>query len=248
MYAVEVPGVINFIKKSFYRLGFWDRENSATVEGTRLKLCFSIYYFVFPISLLVGAFATNDEDEFIFLLELTTSAIVLSVKLFYLIWRKRELLALIDRICVFRTDDKEQFTAADTKLQSFNKIAKILISIICFNCFFIAIITPFLGSERKLFFNIAFPLDRKNGGFGFWLAFTFLSFEIFISDIAFMFSVFTWYLMIYCDLNYEMLGHRLINLGACNEVKKREILQVEKGYFFRRDLTNAIQSFAAIKQ
>lgn len=248
MYSVEVPKAINLIFESLYRLGLWHRQDPPTAKGTRIKLFYSIYYFFFPATLFTAALTTDDKDEFIFLLQVGTAAVVLFLKLFYLTWSKREILQLTNRIGVYSLEDCEQFALANKKLQSLNKMTKILILIIYSTDISCAFILPFIGSKKTLFVNIAFPLDWRNDELAFWVAFVFLTLEIFISCVAFLLSVLSWYLMISCALRYQILGLQIINLGVRRTSNKLTTSRTMKEKLFRQDLITAIHSYADIKE
>lgn len=244
MYSVEVPVIINWALRSFYRVGLWHRGDEATVCETIIKLFYSIYHVLFPLSLFARAFST-DKDESIFLTEMGLVFSVLTFKLFHIIWGKREICTFVDRIGVYSLDDFDQFTLANGTMQSFNKITKFFIFIIYLTNTLAVLIVPFLGSEKKLFFNIAFPLDFSSNEFAFWLAFVFLSSEIILSCIAFLFSAFTWYLMITCTLKYEVLGLYIKNIGVRKAVYKSK---AEKENLFLQDLITACNSYTDIKR
>lgn len=244
MYTIKVPRIINLIIGSFYRLGLWHRENETTISATLMKLFYSIYHLLFPLSLFVNGSNITNKDESIFLIEMGFVFAVLSLKLLYIIWGKAEILQLVDRIGVYSLADSGQFTLADDTLKSFNKITKLFICIIYVTNILATLIVPFVGSKKKLFFDIAFPLDHKNDEFAFWLAFVFLSSEIFVSVIAFLFSAFTWYLMISCSLRYEILGLQIRNMGVR---KTANLTKAEKEDLYLQDLITAVKSYKSIK-
>lgn len=246
MYSVKVPETINLIMGSFHRVGFWHREDVPTLIQKLTKFSYFIYHLLFSLSIFTRTWTTDNVDESIFLFQMGLAVAVLSVKLFYIMWRKNEILKIVDQVGLYTSEDCERITFLNDKLQTFNKVTKILIFIIFLNNASASFIVPFVGNEKKLFLNIAFPLDWRNGGTAFWLAHAFLTSELLISCISFLCSVFTWYLMIGCALRCELLGHKIMNMGM--QKANNKLTKVEKENLFRRDLNVATVSFRQIRR
>lgn len=223
----------------FFRLGLWHREEQPSPAETRLKLFYSIFYSLFPISLLIGAIISDDRDDKIFLLESAITTTVMTLRLYFIIWKKKQILELLNCICASSIDDRKEFTEINDKLTNFMKFIHALISSFLFTAISVTIL-PFLGDEKKLFFNIGFPFDWRNSEFGFWLAFTFITVEVILSCVAFLFPVITWYLMLYCALKYEILGKQMLNMGTSRQIEGER----KKHINYRRDLTAAIKCYS----
>lgn len=245
MYAVNVPEIIHLIIKAFYRTGLWHLGDEVTVGMMLTKLFFSIYHVLLPLSLFVRAYTTDKSDESIFMIEMGFVFSVLTIKLLYIIWRKKEIVALVNRFGVYSLDNLEQFAMADDKMQSFNKITKFFIVVIYLTNLVAVPVFPFIGSDKKLFYDIAFPLDWRNNDFAFWMAFMFLNTELLLSIVAFLFSALTWYLMISCTIKYEILGMFLINMGIRNNTSIKSAS--DKRNAFLQDLVVAVNSFSQVK-
>lgn len=252
MYSIELHIGIRKIIDGYNRLGLWHRGDDATIKETRIKIFYSIYSLLFPIASLAGAISSDDKDESTFLLEVAILCIIVCVKLFYIIWRKKEIFELLHRIGVYSIKEKEDFIVVDDKLRSFMKWIAYFYCYAIFMGAFVALIAPFIGSDKKLFFNVSFPLDHKNNEFGFWIAFLFTCTEIFLGVVSFSFSIIVWYLMFNCGLKYEVLGSELENMGVVRtvdaDVKKRKISEMEKRNFFKRDLIAGIESHKDINE
>lgn len=245
MYPVEIPEIIQLSFEAFYRVGLWHRRDVTIMNATAMKLLYSIYHALFPLSLFARAF-TTDKDESIFLIEMGFVFAVLSLKFSYIIWNKNEIIGLVDRIGVYSLDDREQFALANGRMLIFNKVSKLFVVIIYVTNTLAGLIVPFIGHEKKLFFNIAFPLDWTKNELAFWLAFVFLSTEMFLSCVAFLFSVLTWYLMISGCLKYEILGLHIVNMGVNR--KRVNDSKAEKENLFLQDLMVAVDSYAYVKR
>lgn len=122
---------------------------------------------------------------------------------------------MMKRNCVYTVDDHEVFTVIDRKLKTLMKFFTVFgfSAAMAAFCSIIAHI-GYLGRERKLFFNIGFPLDYKTSEMAFWLALAFNSTEEIVAVLIIFFSTIVWYLMVQCAFRYELLGHKLRTLGT----------------------------------
>nr|QGW45398.1 odorant receptor 25 [Bradysia odoriphaga] len=205
-----------------------------------------------PISLLAGVSLTSEgtEDQ-LFLIETAIMTVIISVKILYIIWRKDEILQMLDQIGNYSIKNAIETKRINQKLKMFMKFMKIFFSCSVLIAICAMFIVPFIGSERKLFFNIGFPLDWRHSEFGFWAAYTFILTEMVPSAISILFSVIMWYLLLNCALRFEVLGQDLRNMGIIEEVvdelgNKRKISKMEKENQFAKDLVAAIKSYREI--
>lgn len=236
----------------FYGIGLWHHGNDATVKETRLKLFYSAYFLLFPSSILGGAITSDNSDEIIFLSQTAIITSVLFINLMYTIWRKSEIIELLHQMCVYSLDDQQAFNKINKKLNKIMKYITIFFVATSVIGMITALVAPFVGNEKILFFNVAFPLDWKNNEIAYWIAFGFVSTEIFLTIIAILTTAIKYCLMLSCAIKYDILEHQLRNLG---EIKKddaaksqRKISQIEKNNLFVRDLIAGIQSYEAINQ
>lgn len=246
MYQFRVHETINELILLLYRIRLWHSENDKTIRTNLIQISFIIYYSLLPISLIVGAYETNNTNESIFLILSAVITTVMAVKFCYIIWRKEEILQLLHQLSVYTTDDRGEFDSINEKMNRFMKIAKYYFYAMLFGAVSSQLFVPFLGNEKKLFVNIGFPLDYKTNDIAFWIAFLFSSSEGILCGISCLFPIIVWYLLINCGLMYKVLGNKLKNIGANrmmdlegNKVKRSK---KEKEMMFRRDLRSAIQS------
>lgn len=96
MCTVEIHSKIKLITAFFYKAGLWHRGDKATAKELQLKVFYSIYYLSFIMSLIVGGFSSDNSDECIFLIETATMEVILFVKFIFIIWKKNEILQLLN--------------------------------------------------------------------------------------------------------------------------------------------------------
>lgn len=213
MHSIRVHKVINR-KISWFRLfGFWHPGNEPTARKWRLKFFYCIYHPLFCLSLGTGAITNENRDKSIFLTEIFIAMSVISVKLWTLVWKQRQIEELLDGICVFSIRDDNDFSVFNKKLEKFMNFTVAFSFSMVFGCFLEAAILPFLGNERTLFFNIAFPFDWRNNEIAFWMANIFIFTQMFIVAHTALFSVIIWYLLLNCALRYEVLGSEVTKMG-----------------------------------
>lgn len=242
MYKVELQQGIHKIMKFYYQIGLWHRGDQTTARETKIKLLYSIIYSLFVISIVVGAFTTENTDESIFLAAAAVVASVGWLKVFNIIWRKKEILELLHCIGEHFMKDEEQVTFVNEKMETFMKLTVVLFSTTMFGSFCAAVGIPLLGSERKQFLNVGFPFDWRTSDVVYWLEFAFNFTGVLLSDFSFLFSILMWYLLFNCALKYDVLAHRLRNMGATKSKDKRRISERESENAFARDLVEAMES------
>lgn len=236
MFRIEIHKNINRIIVFFYRLGFWHRGDGKLLA----KIFFSIYYTLFPISTLAGAISKyNEMESKVLLVESAMISIPLLMKLLYVIWKKREILELLNRICVYHIDNAEVFTAVNDKLNTFMAFASLLLCSAGLSTVSISFIVPFVGRERNLFLRVGFPLDWRNNDLSYWVAFMFVCTQMAFSAILVSFSIMIWYLMANCSWRYEILGQQVMRMGrmqSLESVKRHRTSSTESDNFYFRDL------------
>ncbi len=222
MQSTQIHKVIDQMITFLYRIRLWHRGDEATVKDLLIKWIYCIYYLMLPISLVMGAINSDNKDDCIFLTEVTIAVAVLSIKFSFLIWRQNQILELLNLICIFIVQDHDDFVLVNKKLLKLMKFAKVfLIAILAAACFALAI-APFIGNEKSLLFNIAFPFDWRNNEIAYLLVIAFQVSELILSIIVMFFSVMIWYLMLNCSLRYEVLGSGLTKMGRARKVSDKE--------------------------
>lgn len=250
MYRVELHNRIDQIISIFNWIGFWHREDEPTVRQTRIKVFYSLYYLLFLASVIEGVFTSDTKNETLFSTNVAIMTAVLSIRLFYIIWKQKQIMNLLSRIAVYTIRGQADVVHVNNKLNNFMKFSTFFVCSCNLSGIFGGLVFPFLGSEKKLFLNVALPSDYKNNGTAFWMAFIFINTEIFFTVIVCLFPVITWYFLLNCSLRYEVLANQLVNMGGadtCNR-SKRNISERGKEELFFDDLITGIKSYEEIKK
>ncbi len=97
----------------FYRLGMWSDKNVTTFGDHCRKLFYFIYFASLEISIVVGAYTADDDDESVFLTVISVVGVVLTYRMWLLLWRKNGLKLLLNQIGAYSTNDRDEFVRID---------------------------------------------------------------------------------------------------------------------------------------
>lgn len=78
MLRIQLHKNIEKIIWFLHRVGVWNRGDVETVAERRLKIFYSIYMSLIPMSFLTGALASENVDEIIFSIQITLMTTVYS--------------------------------------------------------------------------------------------------------------------------------------------------------------------------
>ncbi|XP_037039744.1 putative odorant receptor 71a [Bradysia coprophila] len=241
MHSTRIHTVIDRTISFFRRIGIWHEEVGPLMGQLRLKLFYSIYYLFFVISLSIGSITSETADESIFLAEAAIIIAVFTIKIWMLIWKQKQIMRLLNRICVFSIRNDQEYVFFNEKVEKFIKFVTV------FSCVTVVVsvgntIFPFFGNGKLLLLDIAFPLDWKNSEIGFWMAYIFFFSENVLSFLPFAFSVIIWYLLLHCSLRYKILGMEIGNMGRRTDGSKVNISVKEQQAIFYQDLVASIEA------
>lgn len=245
MYRVEVQPKINLLISLFYKVGIWDESYvESSVWRTILKLFLSIYFTSYILSLIVGGIVSDVIEESIPLILAGTLACVIWVKFHFMIYKKSEILHLLNEVCVYTIRDRKSISKANEKLRNITKFITVLVSTSVITGFYCLTFSPLY--TRKLFFNIAFPFDYKSSETAFWLAYTYMTTVYVLVVIGMLFNVFLWYFMYSLALRHRLLEHQITSMGRCSD--HENVSLVDKSGFFNQDLIAVIRIHEKTKE
>lgn len=249
MYTIQLHRRIDDLTVCFQFVGFWHRGDQPSTRETQLKLFYSIHFLLFSIALIAGACTTNNSDESIYLTAASTIALVVVVRLFYMIWKQQEIVELLHLIGVHSIDDQEQFILANERLNRFMKFAVAVVCITFLVTICTALGTSLLLCEKKLLFNIAFPFDWRKSDVVYWIEFLFIFTALIEACFSLFFVALTWYLLLNCAIKYEVLSQRLRDMGEIkSERSDGSISETRKENLFVRDLISGIRTHQNINE
>lgn len=237
MYTIEIPHIINQIYAVFYGLGMWDIKDRITIYEILQKLFHVIYYLSFLTSTAIGAIITDDLDDFVFSTAIAIIATVQLCRLFVIIWKKDEILMLVNQSGLHFTEELGEFIQVNKKLKKFERFVKYVILALLVEAFLMLIFPIFF--RGKLLISSAFYW--QNSQISFWIIHIHTVLGCTHSIVCILLSVIVCYLMINCAIKYEMLGNRLKNMGADTndpKVSKTEHQQL----LFLKDLIDLIEA------
>lgn len=242
MKIVQIHKVIGLIISLFYLIGVWHRGDKPTVKEMRLKIFYCIYLLLLVISIVVGAIINVRRETTIFLSEISVGATVLWIKFCFLIWKQSQILDLLNRVCVFTIYHDDDYSFFKVKLNGFMKFVFVFLIVVSVTGTSGSAILSFLGNEKTLFLEIAFPLDYRNSELAFWIATFFIVTGFLLATIGVLFNVIIWYFLLICSLRYEVLGSEIKNMGRRSETRKGKMKEIQMQNDFLEDLEASVDS------
>lgn len=214
MHTITVPRRINQIISLFYFIRLWRCDAVSDFSIMISRIVHLIVYIYYPVSLMTGAFTNDNESEEMFLVVLSIVTFVLAIRLYYILWRKDEIIGFIRKLGAHSITDSEQFDRVNHKITMFIKFITLMELTLLGAVIAMTIITsPIISAEKQLPMNIYFPADWKHNEIVYWIAFTFVIYEMIISMSSSLLNPVIWYLMMSCAIKYQTLGHEFQNLG-----------------------------------
>ncbi|XP_037039740.1 putative odorant receptor 71a [Bradysia coprophila] len=241
MHSARIHKVIFRMISLFYRFGFWHGEDKPTAIQLGQKSFYCIYYLLFNISFAIGAITKETVDESIFLAEGSFIIIVMTTKIWMLLWKQRSIMELLDRVCVFSIRNDKDFAFFNDKVEKFIKFVNV------YGCAAMVgslgcSIFPFIGKKNSFVMEFAFPLDWENSEIGFWVTYIFFTSENIVTFLSMAYSVIIWYLLLQCSLRYTILGREIRNMGRITSGGNIKMTRKEQPTIFYQDLVAAIEA------
>lgn len=243
MYRTDVPTTINRIIAVFYVLKLWNRREGTQAAG--LKVFHLTIYVLFFSSVVLGACQTNEKDEFVLLSVASIITFVHIFRLWYILFKKAEIIVLINELSAHSTNDGEEFQQINNKLENWMIFAKYFI-LMCSGELLLISTFPLISGERNLVFSIAFPFDYKRSQIAFWIAHSINVLGCSYAVLCFLLSIIVWYLMVNGAITYEMLGNRLRNMHTATQNPK--ISKKMEQNLFIKSLIEGIETHLKVKK
>lgn len=207
-----------------------------------------LFIISFAICLIAGAVNSQDKDDAIFSGEATIVILVHTYRLYYIIWKKEEILMLIQETGTYYINDLDVFIQIRNKMRNLIKFAIYYILMLFLAVAFISIV-PAVSKTKTLAINIAFPFDWKNSEIVYWLAHLYIVVECFLACIVSLLSVIIWYIMQSLACQYEVLGTQLKQLGlGIKSVIIQDSSELVNQKLFVQNLIVAIKTRQSIGQ
>lgn len=244
MYTVVVHNRIDQIISTFCLIGLWHDRNRTKFRRCILSIWHLAVYAYYPLSLAIGAHTSENETESIFLGVMSIVAFVGTVRLFYFVLKKDEILNFIRKISVHTIKNFEDDQEVKQKINLFIRFAsyyEVMLAVAVIS----VIALPIFSTENRLPFTIFFPLDWRSNKVYYWITFAFVSYELLMTVVCTFFNVIIWYLMMALVLEYKILGNEFKNVGwidkATTETLSTKLSVKEKSDLFRRELISLIK-------
>lgn len=251
MFKIGIPLTMHQIFAIFHLFRVWNKdENSLCNRGK--KLFYFVFYLSFGMSLFVGALQSPDDNERAFLAVGTVSCTILIYRMWFILWRKKEILSFVREIGIHYTDDRMGFYDVDEKLKTFDKFVRYFLLMISTAVTCMYIVFPVMN-EDPLFVNVAFPLDRSNSEIAMFMAFAFLVGGAICGFVAILIAITLWFVILSFSVEYKLLGNQFRNMGTIRTPETESEIQLEVSIneqqkLYRNDFVKAIRHYDKINE
>lgn len=242
MNIIEVPPLINQIISVFYFMRLWRRDHVSYFS----KLVQIVVYMYYPVSLMAAAFTNDDETQQVFSIVASILAYVITARLYYILWKKDEILEFVDKFCSHSILDNDLYNRVNNRISTFMKAILLVELIVTFCIVGLAVTSlPIFTNGKKLPLNVYFPLDWEHNELIYWIAFVLLVYEFVLTLVCMLQTAIVSYLMMCCAIKFETLGIELKNLGYISEEKssnEKFLYTSEKQTLFYAKLIHLIRN------
>ncbi len=244
MYRIEIPDTVHHLIGIFYRLGMWSDNDRFTFREFCRKLFYFIYFVSFVLSIALGAYSTDDQDECVFLIVVSVILGVQAYRMWYILWQKNGLLMLANQIGIYSTYDRKEFIEIKNKLNILMTFVRCTLLAFIIAALSASVLFP-ITYERQLIFNIAFPFDRDNSDVAFWMAAAYIGGGIFCAIVCAIITEMIWYLMLSMSFEYKILGNQIKHMGTSirPNIPQLKVSVAAKQRLFYEDFIVAIQLY-----
>lgn len=240
MFAIEVDKTIRYFINVFYRVGIWSSDDESSFRKFGKKFVYIVFGALFPIFFATNSFLCSDRNESIYSVLTALEAAIQYVKLLYLLFKKDEILALVNNK-IDPIENHSDYDKNNKKLKKFMRFARpYCISIYITVALLIVIKLPVFSSDKGLPFFISFTWN--DSAIIYWLAFSYMLLSTPLCATVNLSTPLIWYIMLNCSIKYELLGIKLRNVGSGNKTieprvkKNQKNLKLTRGSTYVEDL------------
>lgn len=215
MYKVDVDQTICRIFQIFYWFGIWRND----VEFDDRQSCIRLLYLLLQISVVIFfitlSILSDDKNQQILLVELAILMGVVSIKLWYLLYRKSEIVKFLrGHIVTHCIPDGDESMEVNTKIRRFLKfIAVYTISVIATVILLSTAPLPLFTSEKLLPMFIRFDVEGDYATILYWMTYIYVAVGCMFNGVYNCTMVLIWCIMFNYSIKYKMLGNQFRSLG-----------------------------------
>lgn len=214
MFQAEVDKTLCFVVMVLHQIGFWHTDEQS-YRREMLRRTVFIFNTLFLIFIIMWSFQSDDNEK-LFLMEVAVSVAVALVKLFYMLWRKDEILTFFeDPIVTHCITNRNELAEVNDKIKKIGKFFQFyfLMMFVSMSLVIIAPLPMFSGQKMLPLF-IRFDSESDYETVIYWLLFVFMSLGVILSMITSYLMLFVWYIMHNYSIEYKLLGNRFKRLGG----------------------------------
>ncbi len=202
---------------SVFRLMRLWRDNESDAYQMGRNIVQFILFLHYLTSSLIMACTANDGDERRFFSVVSIIIVNVTVRLYYILWKKKEIIELTIHIGTGSFKNRDSFNRVNERTNLFMKFATgMLVMNYSTNVALIIFRLPFFATKKQLPVNLYFPFDLEASEFLFWAAYAFVTYEMILCPTCTLMNTIIWYLMMCLAMKYQTLGTDFQVMGDFN--------------------------------
>lgn len=236
---IEIDDTLRRIMKIFYQFRVWYEDGN---RFSWMKIFHLMQYSVFCICVFYCAYLNEgDVNQTIFLIEIGTALGVVVVKLWFLLYRKDQLVQFFyDPTVMHSTADKNELMEVNEKNKNIIRFVQVYaLSIINGTIVMVGLALPMFTQEKRLPLFIRFNLEGDYSLILYWMAFFGVSMSLVIGAVYPWSMVFVWYILYNYSIEYNLLGSRFKRLGHTMKESRKKPLT---NHAFHQELMGLIKA------
>lgn len=216
MFEVKVDKTLCIVVALLYEFGVWRKDEEPYRRWIFRRTLFILQYISFLIYILTLAFRSDDDDEKLFLINVAIGIFVVIVKMFYLLFKKDEILTFFEdpivAHCITNNDDAIE---VNDKIKVFGKLSQVYLSVILLATIAVTFSPlPIFSGQKMLPFFVRFDSESEFDTILYYVSYVFVSFGAFASFVFNWMTLFIWYIMFNYSIEYKLVGNRFQRLGG----------------------------------
>lgn len=248
MYNIKLHSTVTKMTNVFYHFGMWGNENENASRQMAKKLLHFVPFATFLISAALGAFVSQDWNECVFMAVAAVMIAVLTLKLFYICWRREMILRFLHEVSEHSIKHHNTFIRINNRIESFIKFGYAFLAMILMAQLSLTV-PPLFLSEKILSINIWFPLDWKTSAISYWIAYFFAAGSLLYLCVISFLTIILWYMMLNCTIKYEILGDQFREMGEMEATPNKSLIpKADKEKAYLRNLYALIETHQNIKE
>lgn len=198
-----------------FLIDIWQKDGESSLRCLIKRVLHFIYIISFLTFFLTCAVRSDNAGEKCFLANCTLLVAITTLKAYFIIWKKEEILTflcdyIVSHDCLTDQEESVEVAKKMKKVEKFslNYIKLLLFTLLSF------VIFPLFNVEKTLPGFITFQSDSEYATIFYYVAYAHLTLCAILGYIYCFLMLFIWYIMWNYAIEYKLIGNRFKRLGG----------------------------------